>query len=431
MAGGEILKTDFSHFFYALTAPIFAAMIHWKKLAQSEIHDRVFSALEKNVNFFDETIVGVPASHLDSRVFFSDASFLKDAPFLSALIHNPNHIGCHTLGKSESFFSGTQAIERELIGICAHDILRGEGEFDGYVASGGTEANLQAAWIYRNYFMEEMGLKAHEIALLASSDGHYSMAKACNVLGLSLHSVSVTNDTRKVEAAAIASAIIKLKVKGCKAVIVVVNMMTTMFGSVDDPALYIDALKIANMPFKMHVDGAYGGFFYPFSGEKNIPDFTYPEICSVTLDAHKMVQAPYGTGIFIIRKGWMNYAATKEASYVEGEDSTLIGSRSGANAVAIWMILTTYGPYAWREKIFVLQKRTNWLADQLKAKNITFFREPSSNIITIRAEHVPHELAEKFVLVPDNHHAPKWFKIVVMDHVTIERLMPVVEGLID
>lgn len=404
-------------------------MKHWKKLTQSEIRERVFTALDENVNFFDEAIVGVPASHLDSKVFFSDASFLKDAPFLSSLIHNPNHIGCHTLGKSESFFSGTQEIERDLISICAHDILRGEGDFDGYVASGGTEANMQAAWIYRNYFMQEMGLKAHEIALLASSDGHYSMAKACNVLGLSLYSVPVSDEGRKVEAAAIASSIQKLKADGCKAVVVVVNMMTTMFGSVDDPALYIDALNASGLPFKMHADGAYGGFFFPFSGEKQIPDFQVLDICSVTLDAHKMVQAPYGTGIFIIRKGWMKYAATKEASYVEGEDSTLIGSRSGANAVAIWMILSTYGPFAWREKIFVLQKRADWLEEQLKAKKVGYFRQASSNIITIRAEHVPHEIAEKYVLVPDNHHAPKWFKIVVMEHVTIERLIPVVDAL--
>ncbi|MDX5320807.1 MAG: pyridoxal-dependent decarboxylase, partial [Bacteroidota bacterium] len=402
----------------------------WKKLDQETIRKKVFSALEENVNFYTEAIVGVPASHLDSKVFFSDAGFLKDAPFLSSLIHNPNHIGCHTLGKSESFFSGTQQIERDLIAICAHDILKGEGEFDGYVASGGTEANMQAAWIYRNYFMREMGLRADEIALLASSDGHYSMAKACNVLGLNLYSVQVEDSTRALSAEAIEKVVAQLKAEGNKAVVVVVNMMTTMFGSVDQPAAYIEALNAAGLPFKMHVDGAYGGFFYPFSGEKNIPDFSIPEITSVTLDAHKMVQAPYGTGMFIIRKGWMQYAATKEASYVEGEDSTLIGSRSGANAVAIWMILSTYGPYAWREKIFVLQKRTDWLEDQLKNRGVQYFRQASSNIITIKAEHVPHELAAQFVLVPDNHHAPKWFKIVVMEHVTIERLMPVVEGLI-
>lgn len=404
-------------------------MKRWEKLSAAEIQKRIFKALDKNVNFYDETIVGVPASHLDSKVFFSDANFLKDAPFLSALIHNPNHIGCHTLGKSESFFSGTQEIERELISICAHDILKGEGEFDGYVASGGTEANIQAAWIYRNYFMQTFGISANEITLLVSADAHYSMAKAANILGINMAIVEVEESTRKINAAAMDKAVGAIVERGDKAVIVVVNMMSTMFGSVDDPLLYINALKAAQLPFKMHVDGAYGGFFFPFSGEQNIPDFSIPEITSVTLDAHKMVQAPYGTGLFIIRKGWMKYAATKEASYVEGEDSTLIGSRSGANALAIWMILCTYGPFAWREKIFVLQKRSEWLEERLKSKGIAYFRQKGSNILTIRAAHVPAELAAKYVLVPDNHHNPKWYKIVVMEHVTIEKLILVVEGL--
>ena len=125
----------------------------WKKKSQEEIKTIVFDALEANVNYEKAHILGLPASYLDDKVFYQDASFVKDAPFISTLIQNPNHIGCHTLGKSESFFSGTQEIEKELIEICATDILHGEPYMqDGYVASGGTEANLQAIWIYRNYF---------------------------------------------------------------------------------------------------------------------------------------------------------------------------------------------------------------------------------------------------------------------------------------
>jgi len=40
------------------------------------------------------------------------------------------------------------------------------------------------------------------------------------------------------------------------------------------------------------------------------------------------------------------------------------------------------------------------------------------NIITIRSEFVDHDVARKFMLVPDSHDGnPKWYKIVVMDHV--------------
>ncbi len=401
----------------------------WKKLSQDEIKSRVFGALEENVNFFNEAIVGVPASHLDSKVFFSDASFLKDAPFLSSLIHNPNHIGCHTLGHSESFFSGTQSIEREVIEICAHDILKGQGEFDGYVASGGTEANMQACWIYRNYFKQKYGAKSEEIVILCSADSHYSMAKAANVLGITIQKAAIDDTTRLVSHDTINQAIREAQNKGGKYFIVVSNMMTTMFGSVDPIDAYTDEFDKAGVEYKIHVDGAYGGFFYPFASPDIQNDFRNPKVNSVTLDAHKMVQAPYGTGIFLIRKGYMQYANTSEASYVEGEDSTLIGSRSGANAIAIWMILMTYGPHGWWEKIQVLLMRTNWLEKQLNEKGVKFYRNPWSNIVTIRAEHVPHELAQDYVLVPDNHQNPSWYKIVVMEHVTIERLIPVVAGL--
>lgn len=107
---------------------------------------------------------------------------LREATSLVTLDQNPNHIGCHTLGDSESFFAGTQEIERELIALCAVDILKGEAadQFDGYVAGGGTEANIQAMWIYRNYFMREHSATATEIAILCSADAHYSMHKAAN-----------------------------------------------------------------------------------------------------------------------------------------------------------------------------------------------------------------------------------------------------------
>lgn len=404
---------------------------YWVKRSDDEIKSTVFGALDNNINYVDKNVIGVPASYLDEKVFSQDASFLKDAPFLSTLIKNPNHIGCHTTGASESFFAGTQAIERELINICAHDILNGkeDEEFDGYVASGGTEANMQAIWIYRNYFNREKGLKNEEICILCSADNHYSMDKAGNVLNIPVQKVAVGENDRAITANAVREAVEKKTNEGVKAFVVVANMMTTMFGSVDDPDIYSSVLDSMSLPYFIHVDGAYGGFYFPFSQKDHQLDFRNKKVSSVTLDAHKMAQAPYGTGLFMVRKGLINYANTKEASYVEGEDYTLIGSRSGANAIAVWMILSKYGPYGWMEKIFVLQKRTSWICDRLDELEVEYYRHPSSNIITIKSEYLNEAIARKFGLVPDNHEDPKWYKIVVMDHVTIEKLSPLVEDL--
>jgi len=395
----------------------------WNKKSQEEIKEYIFSALNENVNYNTQNVLGIPASYLNDEVFTQDESFLKEAPFMSSLVNNPNHIGCHTIGNSEGYFSGTQKIERELIELCAVDILKGKPlEQDGYVASGGTEANIQAIWIYRNYFTHEFNAKLDEICIICSEDSHYSMDKSSNILSVSIYKVSVNEENRSISKESIITQIKKAKADGKKYFIVIANMMTTMFGSVDDINLYAEVLKKLNVKFKIHIDGAFGGFYYPFSNENNELTFLNEYVSSVTLDAHKMAQAPYGTGIFIIRKGFMNYVNTEQASYVEGQDSTLIGSRSGANAISVWMILMKNGPFGWFEKIYILQKRTDWLCKQLKDLSIYFYRHPASNIITIKSEFVSIDLAKKFGLVPDNHLNPKWYKIVVMKHVSIEKL---------
>ena len=105
-------------------------------------------------------------------------------------------------------------------------------------------------------------------------------------------------------------------------------------------------------------------------------------------------------------------------------DLTLSGSRSGANAIAIWMILSTYGPNGWFEKVKVLQMRTDWLCKQLDELNVSYFREPDMNIVTIKACHIPAALAHEFDLVPQKHDSEtnQWYKIVLMEHVEVEHL---------
>jgi glutamate/tyrosine decarboxylase-like PLP-dependent enzyme len=402
----------------------------WTRKSDEELKARVFDALARNINYQEQNVFGVPASQLDEKVFYKDASFLKDAPFLSTLMENPNHIGCHTLELSEPFFEGTQAIERELIEICACDILNGEtGQQDGYVASGGTEANIQAIWIYRNLFLADYEASLDEICILCSSDSHYCVDKAANLLSIDISKVTVDEITRLVPAGKLQETTNELVSAGKKYFIVVANMMTTMFGSVDDVSLYVTAIHNAGALCRVHVDAAFGGFYCPFTDNDLALDFSNPNVSSVTLDAHKMLQAPYGTGVFLARKGLMQYVVTKEASYVEGQDYTLIGSRSGANAIAVWMILMKNGPHGWSEKIFVLQKRTQWLCDRLDQIGIEYFRHPNSNIVTLRAGSIDRGLAERHWLVPDDHSQPAWYKIVVMEHVTIEKLEPFVSVL--
>jgi glutamate/tyrosine decarboxylase-like PLP-dependent enzyme len=399
-------------------------MIYWKKLSQDERKNRIQKALEENVNFSNDASLGYPASKLDGKVFNDDAPFLKDAPVLQTYVANPNHIGCHTLGTSEKAFRGTQQIEREVLDVIAVDIFNAEpNSFDGYISPGGTEANIQAIWMYRNFFMQHHRAKIEEIAIIASEDTHYSIPKAANLLMLDWIKIPVSFEKREIDSIALDQKIQVAKQKGKKYFIAISNMGTTMFGSVDNPDVYTLALEKNQVIYKLHIDGAYGGFVYPFSNEKSVINFKNPKISSITIDAHKMLQSPYGTGIFICRKGLIENVLTEEAEYVEGMDLTLCGSRSGANAVAVWMILFTYGPFGWFEKVSVLQMRTQFLCNELDKLEIAYFREPFMNIVTIHAENIPEKIAQAFDLVPQQHSEEnKWYKIVLMDHVEVDHL---------
>ncbi|PWL29784.1 aminotransferase class I/II-fold pyridoxal phosphate-dependent enzyme [uncultured Roseivirga sp.] len=393
--------------------------MHWESYSHQKIKEVVSNALKQNLDYREKPVLGLPASYLDTEVFYDDAPFLKDAPFLSTLIANPNHIGCHTLNESEAAFTGTHQIERELIDLCAKEIFEGgEEDFDGYVASGGTEANIQAIWILKRYYEIEFGANAKEVAVLYSEDAHYSMPKACRLLGLKSYVTKVDEETRRVTQESLIECIKTAKESGVKHFIVIMSMSTTMFGSVDDIDEITGWLDDLAVDYKVHIDGAYGGFIYPFLTESKSYTFENPKINSFTLDGHKMLQSPYGTGIYLTRKGFMEYALTEEANYVKGKDYTLVGSRSGANAVAVWMIMRTYGSAGWKAKIEKLQKKTDRLCSNLDERGVEYFRNPDVNIVTIKSEYITPKLTEKYLLVPDAHgDNAKWFKIVVMDHV--------------
>lgn len=392
----------------------------WPKLTSDKIRAQVMEALSKNSNYRSAAILGIPGTYLDAEVFYDDAPFLENAPFLSTLIANPNHIGCHTIvDESEKMFQGTQALEKELINICAEQIFSGEpNQQDGYVASGGTEANIEAMWIYRNYFIQEYNAKINEIGIIYSEDSHYSLAKASNLLNVDSFVIKVDELNRSINAADLVEKITTAKLRGIKYFIVNANLSTTMFGSVDDINVLTTVLNEHNIHFKLHIDAAFGGFIYSFTNSSFDYTFKNPHISSITIDAHKMMQTPYGTGIFLIRKNYMQYVCTQEAQYVRGKDHTLCGSRSGANAIAIWMLLHNYGSEGWKVKMQSLVDRTTELCNQLDNLGVHYFRNPYLNIITIQSNFLSPDLAEKFHLVPDKHDAnPSWYKIVMMPHI--------------
>ena len=406
-------------------------MKYWKKFSKEKLIKKIDKALESTVDFENSNYLGYPVSKLDENVFNTSGAFLNDSPLLKSFIANPNNIGCHTVGKSEEAFKGSQKLEKEVIRVLAVDIFKAvENEYDGYIATGGTEANMQALWIYRNLFKKEYNANLDEMVILSSEDTHYSVHKGSNLLSIENVSIPVDFNSREIIKGELDTIVKNLISEGKKYFMVISNMATTMFGSVDNPDMYAEILEKYKVVYKIHVDGAFGGFIYPISNKQSTINFKNPHVSSITIDAHKMLQAPYGTGVFLCRKNLIENVLTKEAQYVDGMDLTIVGSRSGANAIAVWMILFSYGYYGWFEKISTLLLRTEWFCEQLTNLNIEYYRNPFMNIVTLKSEYVPSNLAQKYGLVPDTHNGKNnWYKVIMMDHVEIHDLLKFVKAL--
>lgn len=267
--------------------------MYWKKLSHEQIKETIFTALEENLDYRGERpILGIPGTYLDTTEFYPDAPFLQDAPYMSAMVRNPNHIGVHTLSERSvlEVFEGTQKIERDLIHLVSEEIFNGEQDGqDGYVATGGTEANIQAMWIYRNYFIKEHGARLGEIGLVYSEDSHYSMPKGANILNIQNIILEVDSETREILKTSLEKKIKESASIGIKYFIVIANLSTTMFGSVDDIDMMGDFFSNQNVNFKIHVDAAYGGFIYPFTNTTSRYTFQNPYMNSITADGHKML----------------------------------------------------------------------------------------------------------------------------------------------
>lgn len=398
----------------------------WPALPHDEVQRRVQRALASNRSYRSHDVLGLPGTVLDQQVFPIGPE-VRARAWLYTAVENPNHIGCHTLGPSEPAFAGTQVLEREVITLCAEQILgAAPGIVDGYVASGGTESNIQAIWAFRNRWRAE-GVPVERIGILCSVDTHYSLHKAADLLGLSIQLIEVDRWTRRLTRPAVEAAVDALLERGITHVAAVLTMGTTMFGTVEAPEPMLDVLQARGVPVQVHVDAAFGGFVYPFIRPDQPLSFRDPRIQTITLDAHKMLQAPYGTGIHLARRGLLEHTTTKTAAYVPGLDCTLSGSRSGANAVAVWMILQTWGYEGGRRFVSDLAQRAQDLSNDLNDLGIRTVHTDGMNVVAMRDEDVPRPLSERLLLVADRHDAPEWRKIVVMEHVTDQAIASFLE----
>ena len=226
---------------------------------------------------------------------------------------------------------GQASSEMEIEAVRAIAGIFGWADYLGHLTSSGTIANLEALWV--------AGQLAPGKRIVASGQAHYTHQRISGVLKLTFASVAADNRGRMRLGA------LEDELRQGDVGTVVATLGTTAVGAVD-PLNEILALR-EKYGFRVHVDGAYGGYFRLIPESLAEPArrafAAIDQADSIVLDPHKHGLQPYGCGCVLFRDPAVGRFYKHDSPYTYftskelhlGEIS-LECSRAGASAVALW-----------------------------------------------------------------------------------------------
>ena len=167
----------------------------------------------------------------------------------------------------------------------------------GVLLSGGSMANFAATVAARR---AGLGERIAQGTLYVSVHAHQSVAKAAMLAGLPSDAVRAVPCTRelRMDATAAAGMIAADRAAGRTPFLIAATAGTTNTGAIDPLGELADLAEREGL--WLHVDGAYGGLFrLTDRGRERLQGIERAD--SITLDPHKSLFMPYGTGALVVR----------------------------------------------------------------------------------------------------------------------------------
>ncbi|HEY5491796.1 MAG TPA: aminotransferase class I/II-fold pyridoxal phosphate-dependent enzyme [Gemmatimonadaceae bacterium] len=236
----------------------------------------------------------------------------------------------------------------------------------GLLTTGGSGATFNAVLCARE---RHLGTDIRSGTVYASDQGHHSISKAAKLAGIAADRVRTiaTDADFRMDVAALAAEIARDRAQGLRPFLVVSSAGTTNTGAVDPLDDIADLC--AREQLWHHIDGAYGAFFHmcpelrPLLRGLSRGD-------SLTLDPHKGMFLPYGTGALLVRDGnalRQVHAAT--AGYLpENQDEFYDPAQYGPElsrsfpGLRVWLSVKLYGAARYRAAISEKRSLALWAA---------------------------------------------------------------------
>ncbi len=273
----------------------------------------------------------------------------------------------------------------------------------GLLTSGGSMSNFIAIVAARRDRLPENFLDG---VLYLSEQAHHSLPKAAMLAGFSernLHDLPVDGRFR-LRPDSLERAIREDQARGLRPFMVIANAGTTNTGAIDPVPEIADLC--ARHGLWLHVDAAYGGFFrIAPGGEALLPGLERAD--SLTLDPHKGLFLPYGTGCLLVRDPEkLKQAFHLRAGYLQDlqqpEDAVSFADLSPElsrefRGLRLWLPLKLFGVSAFRDNLREKLELTRWAYEELREEpGWECLDEPQLSIVAFRFRPPREEDANAF-----------------------------------
>ena len=271
------------------------------------------------------------------------------------------------------------------------DLVEYPAASQGILTTGGSLANLSAVVAARH---TKLGEDFRDGTYYVSAHAHASVTKAATIAGFSRRNLRIvpTDPELRMDPDALRAAVGEDRRAGLRPFMVVASAGTTNTGAIDPLDAVADVASRESL--WMHVDAAYGGFFQ--LTERGRSWFRGIERSdSVTLDPHKGLFLPYGTGALVVRDGEaLRDAHFEGAAYLQdlppsGElpnysEHSLELSRE-FRGLRVWFPLRLHGVQAFREALDEKLDLAGYLAQALvDDPNVEVCWTPQLSVVAFR-----------------------------------------------
>lgn len=346
------------------------------------------------------------AAATSTNIGFPGARDIDYRPLAPLLGHLLNNLGDPRI---DPLYPGhVHDLERDVLDFTA-ELFRAPPGWSGYLTSGGTEGNLYGLWLGRT--------KLPNAVAYYSSAAHYSVPKACHLLGLPAVEVTTTASgqidytdlTRKAAR------------HRSRPAIVVATIGTTMTEAVDDVTDVHNALDVAGVRHRhIHSDAALAGV--PLATTANRPAFDLADGAdSISVSGHKFFGTPVVCGIVLTRRKPEELSPT--VPYLNTHDTTISGSRNGLAAAMLWHATTSLGATGHADRAERAREVAAYAVQRLHQIGWPAWRNPLSFTVLLRR--LPADMATVWPLPTQGD----WSHVISMPGVSTSHIDALVDTL--